>query len=168
MLKPHWSAPSQCPHGSQFNLCCQLPTSKPVLSTAHLQVITAVAAIEFSTRYSKACCKLMVDSSGVSALLAFMRSCNRSKPHVEMLGHALACLANICRCGLGPSVGGYVGGWRLAGAEHISAEEKPNLIHMHSRYVVLSLPAAFLSSIDTPCPAPPYCDAGGPTFRLAC
>jgi len=62
-----------------------------------LQVITAVAAIEFSTRYSKACCKLMVDSSGVSALLAFMRSCNRSKPHVEMLGHALACLANICR-----------------------------------------------------------------------
>lgn len=61
------------------------------------QVITAVAAIEFSTRYSKACCKLMVDSSGVSALLAFMRSCNRSKPHVEMLGHALACLANICR-----------------------------------------------------------------------
>ncbi len=65
-----------------------------------VQVITAVAAIEFSTRYSKACCKLMVDSSGVSALLAFMRSCNRSKPHVEMLGHALACLANICRCGL--------------------------------------------------------------------
>lgn len=64
-----------------------------------LQVITAVAAIEFSTRYSKACCKLMVDSSGVSALLAFMRSCNRSKPHVEMLGHALACLANICRSG---------------------------------------------------------------------
>lgn len=62
-----------------------------------LQVITAVAAIEFSTRYSKACCQLMVDSEGIKALLEFMRSCNRSKPHMEMLGHALACLANICR-----------------------------------------------------------------------
>ncbi|WIA17341.1 hypothetical protein OEZ85_014204 [Tetradesmus obliquus] len=61
------------------------------------QVITAVAAIEFSTRYSKACCVLMVDNGGVAALLEFMRSCNRSKPHMEMLGHALACLANICR-----------------------------------------------------------------------
>jgi abnormal spindle-like microcephaly-associated protein len=56
-----------------------------------------VAAIEFSTRYSKACCQLMVENGGVTALLEFMRSCNRSKPHMEMLGHALACLANICR-----------------------------------------------------------------------
>ncbi|KAF8065931.1 Aspm [Scenedesmus sp. PABB004] len=61
------------------------------------QVITAVAAIEFSTRYSRACCALMVDAGGVAALLSFMASCNRSRPHVEMLGHALACLANIAR-----------------------------------------------------------------------
>jgi hypothetical protein len=66
--------------------------------TLRVQVITAVAAIEFSTRYSKACCQLMVENGGVTALLEFMRSCNRSKPHMEMLGHALACLANICRC----------------------------------------------------------------------
>ena len=56
-----------------------------------------MAAIEFSTRYSKACCSLMADSGGVTALLAFMRSCNRSKPHMEMLRHALEIFHNICR-----------------------------------------------------------------------
>lgn len=38
----------------------------------------------------------MADSGGVAALLMFMRSCNRSKPHMEMLRHALAILHNIC------------------------------------------------------------------------
>jgi hypothetical protein len=75
-----------------------IPNGVLALHLSHLQVITAVAAIEFSTRYSKACCQLMVENGGVTALLEFMRSCNRSKPHMEMLGHALACLANICRC----------------------------------------------------------------------
>lgn len=94
-LQSYLAAPSLCitvVTEACFTKACCVPCMM-----LRVQVVTAVAAIEFSTRYSKACCKLMVDSSGVSALLAFMRSCNRSKPHVEMLGHALACLANICR-----------------------------------------------------------------------
>ncbi|KAI8475158.1 MAG: hypothetical protein J3K34DRAFT_517600 [Monoraphidium minutum] len=61
------------------------------------QVITAVGAIEFSTRYSKECCGLIADSGGVPALLTFMRGCNRSKPHAEMLRLALAVLHNVGR-----------------------------------------------------------------------
>jgi hypothetical protein len=61
------------------------------------QVIAAVGAIEFSTRYSKECCALIADSGGVAALLAFMRSCNRSKPHAEMLRLALGVLHNVGR-----------------------------------------------------------------------
>jgi hypothetical protein len=61
------------------------------------QALSVVGVIENSTRYSKACCSLLLDSAGIDKLLTFMRGCNRSKPHVETLGHALACLANICR-----------------------------------------------------------------------
>lgn len=56
-----------------------------------------MSAIEFSTRYSKECCVLIAESGGVAALLAFMRSCNRSKPHAEMLRLALAVLHNVAR-----------------------------------------------------------------------
>ncbi|GBF95503.1 hypothetical protein Rsub_07853 [Raphidocelis subcapitata] len=61
------------------------------------QVITAVSAIEFSTRYSRDCCALIAESGGVPALLSFMRSCNRSKPHAEMLRLALGVLHNVAR-----------------------------------------------------------------------
>jgi hypothetical protein len=62
------------------------------------KVITAVSAIEFSTRYSKECCALIADSGGVGALLAFMRSCNRSKPHAEVGGRAAGRCCLCCWC----------------------------------------------------------------------
>jgi len=73
------------------------PTPPHPLKQPPPQVITAVGAIEFSTRYSKECCTLIADSGGTPALLAFMRSCNRSKPHAEMLRLALAALHNVAR-----------------------------------------------------------------------
>jgi hypothetical protein len=63
------------------------------------QVTQAVSAIEHSTRYSRACCELLLqeDSGGLAALLAFMRLCNRSAPHVAMLVSALGALHNVLR-----------------------------------------------------------------------
>lgn len=58
---------------------------------------SAVASIEMATRYSRPCCSLIASHGGVSALLRFMRNCNRSKPHEPLLHGALAILANICR-----------------------------------------------------------------------
>jgi hypothetical protein len=64
-----------------------------------LQVLSAVSAIEFSTRYSQACCRLIAENGGVAALLMFMRTSNRSDPHKQLLIQALAILDNICRQG---------------------------------------------------------------------
>jgi hypothetical protein len=71
----------------------------PDATSAHpcLQALAAVEAVELSTRYSRSCCKLMVENGGFSALLLFVRGCNRSKPHVEMLKRILAILAHVCR-----------------------------------------------------------------------
>ncbi|PNH10245.1 Abnormal spindle-like microcephaly-associated [Tetrabaena socialis] len=62
------------------------------------QVLAAVEVIDTATRYSRDCCKLIARNGGLVALLRFVRSCNRSKPHVEVLHRALAVLHNICRC----------------------------------------------------------------------
>lgn len=66
-------------------------------SRALEQTFQAVRAIEFSTRYSPACCELIAGSGGVGALLRLARGCNRSKPNVKLLGQALQVLLNICR-----------------------------------------------------------------------
>jgi hypothetical protein len=86
-------------------VCCCLSTHPhslghiPDATSAHppLQALAAVEAVELSTRYSRSCCKLMVENGGFSALLLFVRGCNRSKPHVEMLKRILAILAHVCR-----------------------------------------------------------------------
>ncbi|EFJ40339.1 microtubule-associated protein Asp [Volvox carteri f. nagariensis] len=62
------------------------------------QVLAAVEVLEVSTRYSRDCCKLIAQDDGVTALLRFVRSCNRSKPHIDVLIRTLAALHNICSC----------------------------------------------------------------------
>lgn len=69
-----------------------------LLSGKHLsQVLNAVQVIELATRYSSSVCALIAESGGVGALLRFVRGCNRSPPHMEVLQTALVILANICR-----------------------------------------------------------------------
>ncbi|MEW5314489.1 MAG: hypothetical protein WDW38_005985 [Sanguina aurantia] len=68
-----------------------------LLGGRHVLQDSAVASIEMATRYSRPCCSLIASHGGVSALLRFMRNCNRSKPHEPLLHGALAILANICR-----------------------------------------------------------------------
>ncbi|KAG2492393.1 hypothetical protein HYH03_009339 [Edaphochlamys debaryana] len=62
-----------------------------------VQVVSAIEVIDTATRYSRDCCRLIARSGGVAALLRFMRSLNRSRPHIEVLNRTLAVLANICR-----------------------------------------------------------------------
>ncbi|GIL67632.1 hypothetical protein Vafri_20977 [Volvox africanus] len=61
------------------------------------QVLAALEIMEVSTRYSRECCKLITQSGGVTALLRFVKSCNRSKPYGDMLNRTLAVLHNVCR-----------------------------------------------------------------------
>jgi len=68
-----------------------------VLVTKEPEKMTlAISAMEMGTRYSSACCALIANS-GVPALLRMLRSCNRSKPHVDLQLAALAVLSHVCK-----------------------------------------------------------------------
>ena len=49
------------------------------------QLIKACEILEFSTEISMRCCQAFANSSATSILLDLIRSCNRSKPHQELL-----------------------------------------------------------------------------------
>jgi abnormal spindle-like microcephaly-associated protein len=64
--------------------------------------LAAVDAIEVGTHYSRECCALLAESGGIGALLAFVRSCNRSKPHVEVMrcpmhGMLQPAMSSVCQ-----------------------------------------------------------------------
>ena len=64
-------------------------------------VCEAAAALEFSTRYSRECCRLLARSPGALAgLLRLLRGCDaRSEQGLELQRAALGVLENVCRCG---------------------------------------------------------------------
>jgi len=68
------------------------------LIAAYLPWIASGSAAEVSTRLSPACCKRMADNHAIPIVLAFIRSCNRSQPHQEVLRLALLVLRNLAQC----------------------------------------------------------------------
>jgi len=64
-------------------------------------VCEAAATLEFSTRYSRECCRLLTRSPGTLAgLLRLLRGCDaRSEQGLGLLRAALGVLENVCRCG---------------------------------------------------------------------
>jgi abnormal spindle-like microcephaly-associated protein len=40
---------------------------------------------EVSTRLSRVCCEALVAVDGIEKLVALIRSCNRSNPHMELM-----------------------------------------------------------------------------------
>ena len=64
-------------------------------------VCEAAATLEFSTRYSRECCRLLARSPGALAgLLRLLRGCDaRSEQGLELQRAALGVLENVCRCG---------------------------------------------------------------------
>ena len=61
----------------------------------------AAATLEFSTRYSRECCRLLARSPGALAgLLRLLRGCDaRSEHGLGLQRAALGVLENVCRCG---------------------------------------------------------------------
>eukprot|EP00741_Cyanophora_paradoxa_P008483 tig00001335_g8208.t1 len=60
-------------------------------------VMDACKALEISTRYSPRCCERLAESGATAIIFGLIRSCNRSLPHLELVGYALGALANIAR-----------------------------------------------------------------------
>ena len=51
--------------------------------------------VEAVTRLSKTCCERLVAHDALRIIYSLIRSCNRSKPHMEVLKHALEILNNL-------------------------------------------------------------------------
>jgi abnormal spindle-like microcephaly-associated protein len=66
-------------------------------STRLFELMAAVATLETSTRLSFVCCKIFTNSQAAKSLLALIRTCNRSLPHMELLQHILLTLNNISK-----------------------------------------------------------------------
>ena len=66
-------------------------------STRLSEIMAAVTTLETSTRLSTKCCEVFVKAKAVDILLALIRTCNRSLPHVELLHHILLTLDNVAR-----------------------------------------------------------------------
>ena len=61
------------------------------------EALQGCAILEQSTSYSHVICELLVSSNAVPKLFRFIRSCNRSKPHMELINTILGILNNIAR-----------------------------------------------------------------------
>ncbi|KAA6419435.1 MAG: abnormal spindle-like microcephaly-associated protein [Trebouxia sp. A1-2] len=69
-----------------------------LLAAKHLpQASAAMATLSMCSSYSKGCCSMIAEGGGVTSLLQFIRGCNRSQPHVDLLKHAVAILAHLSR-----------------------------------------------------------------------
>lgn len=64
-------------------------------STKLTEIMKACCELETSTRLSVLCCECFAAARAPAVLYRLMRTCNRSKPHLELLGAALRVLANI-------------------------------------------------------------------------
>ena len=60
-------------------------------------VLRAVASLEMFTLIAEHVCALMVLEGAVSVIFKLIRDCNRSTPHLKVVGHALRVLRNIGR-----------------------------------------------------------------------
>ena len=61
------------------------------------EALQGCSILEQSTSYSHVICELLVSSTAVPKLFRFIRSCNRSKPHMELVNTILGILNNIAR-----------------------------------------------------------------------
>lgn len=64
-------------------------------STKLTEIMKACSELEVSTRLSVSCCEQFVDARATLVLYRLMRTCNRSKPHLDLLTTALRVLVNI-------------------------------------------------------------------------
>ncbi|KAK9814207.1 hypothetical protein WJX72_002306 [[Myrmecia] bisecta] len=90
------TAALQAPHRQ---LGARTMAAREVLLTSKQlsHVMIACETLDNCTRYSKGCCQMVADDGGITALLHFIRSCNRSKPQADLLKRALGILVNVCR-----------------------------------------------------------------------
>jgi len=54
-------------------------------STSMTELMNVCKNLEIPTRYSAICCKLMIEQNAIQILFTLIQSCNRSKPHIELL-----------------------------------------------------------------------------------
>mmetsp|Transcript_12461 Transcript_12461/g.18688 ORF Transcript_12461/g.18688 Transcript_12461/m.18688 type:complete len:1270 (+) Transcript_12461:91-3900(+) len=60
------------------------------------EMTRAIVSLETSTRLSPKCCeRFAIDQAPLACLFKLMRSCNRSKPHLELLSYILRVLTNV-------------------------------------------------------------------------
>jgi len=59
------------------------------------QILRSCMTLVVSTSLARECCEALVKVEGLPKLLAVIRSCNRSKPHMELLRHVLRILENV-------------------------------------------------------------------------
>jgi abnormal spindle-like microcephaly-associated protein len=64
-------------------------------STRLSEIMFAVTTLETATRLSIVCCEEFTRAGAADILLALIRTCNRSLPHVELLHHILLTLENV-------------------------------------------------------------------------
>ncbi|KAL9643295.1 hypothetical protein ABK040_014751 [Willaertia magna] len=61
------------------------------------QVMRACANLAVTTKWSDNCCESLVTNGAVPILYNLIKSCNRSKPHLELLTHILDILIHLSR-----------------------------------------------------------------------
>jgi hypothetical protein len=59
------------------------------------QLLRSCLTLVVSTSLARECCEALVEVEGVPKLLAVIRSCNRSTPHMELLRHVLRVLGYV-------------------------------------------------------------------------
>lgn len=59
-------------------------------------ILYSCATLDVSTRLSQSCCEALCQVGGVGILFNLIRNCNRSKPHMELVCHALRVIQNLC------------------------------------------------------------------------
>jgi hypothetical protein len=108
-------------------------------------LLKACATLELSTDLSKRCCTDFASASASGILFGLIRSCNRSKPHQELLRHALVIVLNVARHNdLAPQV---------AAAEH-SADVLIDLMQMfRDKKAIFGLASELLCRLIVACPA---------------
>jgi abnormal spindle-like microcephaly-associated protein len=79
-------------------------------SRSLIEIMNAICLLEFATRYSKACCIAFAQAGAPDILFPLIRSCNRSIPHIQIVGAVLLTLANVAKYeSLLPSMASVVG-----------------------------------------------------------
>ncbi|GFY64102.1 abnormal spindle-like microcephaly-associated protein homolog [Trichonephila inaurata madagascariensis] len=61
-------------------------------------ILTALQNLEVCTRLSSICCERLQQSGGLSVIIQFVRTCNRSVPHQEIIKFSVDILLNLAKC----------------------------------------------------------------------